>query len=126
MRIKSPLAENAERLRRVISSGAPRIQWALDDSRHVHMAWFEFMENDSLLALRTVYDGDFDAYIQHFALKTGELFDQLFESIEGAPPLPVSEHPNEFVETIRRYNRGPAGGYFFSAYPRTETARIPK
>ena len=126
MRIKAPIAENAERLRRVISSGAPRIQWALDDSRQVHVAWFEFMENDSLLALRTVYDGDFDAYIQHFALKTGELFDQLFECIEGAPPMPVAEHPDEFVETMRRYNRAPAGGYFYSAYPRTETARIPK
>ena len=126
MRIKSPIAEYAERLRRVISSGAPRIQWALDDSRQVHMAWFEFMENDSLLALRTVYDGDFDAYIQHFALKAGELFDQLFECIEGAPPMPVAEHPDEFVETIRRYNRAPAGGYFYSAYPRTETARIPR
>lgn len=126
MRIKAPIAENAERLRRVISSGAPRIKWALDNSSHVHMAWFEFMENDTALALRTVYDGDFDAYIQHFALKDGNLFDQIFECIEGAPPMPVSEHPNEFVETIRRYNRAPAAGFFYSAYPGTEVARIPK
>lgn len=117
MRVKSPVAEHAKRLREVIRAGAPRIQWSLDDSRHVHMAWFEFMENDSLLALRTVYDGDFDAYIQHFALKVGDLFDSLFESIEGAPPAPVAEHPNEFVETIRRYNRAPLGGFFYSAYP---------
>jgi hypothetical protein len=126
MRIKAPVAENAERLRHVISGGAPRIKWALDNSSHVHMAWFEFMENDSLLALRTVYDGDFDAYIQHFALKDGDLFDQLFECIEGAPPMPVAEHPNEFVETIRRYNRAPAAGFFYCAYPRTEVTRIPK
>ena len=124
MRIKSPQAENAERLRRVVRSGAPRIEWALKDSRHVHMAWFEFMENDSLLVLRTIYDGDFDAYIQHFALKVGDLFDLLFESIEGAPPLPVAEHPYEFVETIRRHNRTPLGGYFFSAYPHKEVAQI--
>lgn len=126
MRIKAPVAENAERLRRVISGGAPRIKWALDNSSHVHMAWFEFMENDTVLALRTVYDGDFDAYIQHFALKDGDLFDQLFECIEGAPPMPVSEHPNEFVETIRRFNRAPAAGFFYCAYPATEVNRIPK
>lgn len=124
MRVKSPVAENAERLRQVIRAGAPRIQWSLDDSRHVHMAWFEFMENDSLLALRTVYDGDFDAYIQHFALKVGDLFDALFQLIEGAPPMPVAEHPNEFVETIRRNNRAPAGGFFYSAYPQADVATI--
>lgn len=124
MRIKSPQAENAERLRRVVRSGAPRIEWALQDSRHVHMAWFEFMENDTLLALRTVYDGDFDAYIEHFALKVGDLFDQLFECIEGAPTLPVAENPNDFIDTIRRFNRAPLGGYFFSAYPTKETAQI--
>jgi cytochrome P450 len=124
MRVKSPLADNAERLRRIIRSGAPRIEHALKTSRHVHMAWFEFMDNDSVLALRTVYDGDFDAYIEHFALKVGDLFDQLFECIEGAPPLPVAEYPDEFVETIRRSNRAPLGGYFFSAYPQRETAQI--
>ena len=124
MRVKSPLAENAERLRRVIRSGAPRIESALNESRHVHLAWFEFMENDSLLVLRTVYDGDFDAYIEHFALKVGDLFDELFESLEGAPPTPVAEHPYEFVETIRRINRPPLAGYFYSAYPDREASYI--
>lgn len=117
MPIKTPIAENAERLRRVIQSAAPRIQWLLEDSGIVHVAWFEFMENDTQLALRTVYDGDFDTYIQHFALKAGELFDQLFECIQGGPPRPVAEHPHEFVETIRRFNRTPLAGYFYSAYP---------
>jgi cytochrome P450 len=117
MPIKTPIAENAERLRRVIRSGAPRIQWLLRDSRMVHVAWFEFTDRDTHLALRTVYDGDFDSYIEHFALKAGELFDQLFECIEGAPPMPVSEFPHEFVETIRRYNRTPLGGFFYNAYP---------
>lgn len=124
MPLKSPHAEYAERVRRVIRAGVPRIQWALDDSRHVHMAWFELTEDDRALALRTVYDGDFDAYIQHFALKVGDLFDQLFSCIEGGPPLPVAENPDAFVETIRRYNRKPLGGYFYSAYPKTEVPMI--
>ena len=124
MPVKSPVAEHAEYLRAVIRTGAPRIQWALDDSSMVHVAWFEFMQEDSLLALRTVYDGDFDTYIQHFALRAGDLFDQLFAHIEGGPPMPVAEHPHEFVETIRRYNRAPLGGYFYSAYPDQKVPRI--
>ncbi|HEY8358373.1 MAG TPA: hypothetical protein VIL30_13025, partial [Ramlibacter sp.] len=124
MPVKSPVAENAERLRRVIRAAAPRIEYLLQSSGIVHMAWFEFMEHDTQLALRTVYDGDFDAYMLHFAQSTGELFDQLFESIEGAPPAPVAEHPYAFVETIRRYNRAPLAGYFYCAYPKEKVAEI--
>ncbi|QJW85663.1 hypothetical protein HK414_27850 [Ramlibacter terrae] len=125
MPVRAPVAENAERLRRIIRAAAPRIEYLLADSGIVHVAWFEFMEHDTQLALRTVYDGDFDTYIQHFALTAGELFDQLFSCIEGGPPMPVAEHPNEFVETIRRFNRSPLGGYFYCAYPQQPVARIP-
>lgn len=124
MRIKAPIPENAERLKRVIRDGAPRIERALRNARHLHFAWFELLDNDTKLALHTVYDGDFDAYIQHFALEVDDLFDQLFACIEGGPPLPVAEHPIEFVETIRRYNMVPVGGYFFSAYGNSEVPDI--
>lgn len=124
MRVKSPIEQNAMRLREVIRSGAPRIQELLNESRHVHFAWFEFIESDTVLVLHTVYDGDFAAYIDHFAEQAGDLFDRLFESIEDAPPKPVAKHPNEFVALIQRYNRAPALGYFYSAYPRTEAATV--
>jgi cytochrome P450 len=124
MRIKTPTAANAEALRRVIRYGAPRIERVLRESRHVHFAWFEFIEGDTRLVLHTVFDGDFNAYLQHFALVVGEVFDRLFQYIEDAPPAPVNDHPNEFVDTIRRFHRPPAEGFFFSAYPRTETAQV--
>lgn len=124
MKIRAPVPENALKLRRVIRYGAPRIERALREARHVHFAWFELLENDSKLALHTVFDGDFDAYVQHFALKVDELFDQLFACIEDAPPLPVGKHPDAFVETIRRFNAAPVEGYFFSAYPTTEVPDI--
>lgn len=124
MRIKTPSAANAEALRSVIRVGAPRIEAVLRESRHVHFAWFEFIDNDSKLVLHTVFDGDFNAYLQHFALVVGDVFDRLFRYVEDGPPLPVSEHPNEFVDTIRRFHRPPAEGFFFSAYPRSECARI--
>jgi cytochrome P450 len=124
MRIKAPIQENAERLKRVIVGGAPRIESALIKARHVHFAWFEFIENDTKLVLHTVYDGDFEAYVSHFALTVDDMFDQLFMSIEGAPPLPVRDFPYEFVETLRRFNLPPAAGYLFSAYPTAETHKI--
>jgi hypothetical protein len=68
--------------------------------------------------------GDFESYVEHFALDAGDLFDLLFEHIEDAPPRPVREHPQEFVALIARYNRPPAGGYLFSAYPRSETREL--
>jgi hypothetical protein len=117
MRLKSPVKDSADRVREVIRSGAPRIEEALRGARHVHFAWFELIESDTVLVLHTVYDGPFSAYIQHFALKVGDMFDALFECIETPPPMPVEKFPNEFVAHIQRYNRAPAVGYFFSAYP---------
>ncbi len=124
MRIKTPTASNAQALAAVIRHGAPRIEAVLRESRHVHFAWFEFIDNDSQLVLHTVFDGDFDAYLQHFALVVGDVFDRLFQYIEGAPPLPVNEFPHEFVMTIRRFHRPAAAGYFFSAYPQADAAQI--
>ena len=124
MRIKAPVKDNADRVRDVIRSGAPRIERALRESRHVHFAWFEMIEADTVLVLHTVYDGPFGAYLQHFALDAGDLFDVLFQYIEDPPPMPVDKFPNEFAAHLLSYDRGPAGGYFFSAYPSAEVAQI--
>jgi hypothetical protein len=124
MRLKSPVKDNADRVREVIRSGAPRIEEALRGASHVHFAWFELIESDTVLVLHTVYDGPFSAYIQHFALKVGDLFDALFECIESPPPMPVKKFPNDFVAHIQRFNRAPAAGYFFSAYPGSDVAHI--
>ena len=124
MKIKSPTAEHAEKLKLVIKYGAPSIEKKLMEARHVHFASFHFLENDTKLALFTVFDRDFDAYVAHFALEIGPLFDKIFEHIENAPPLPVDEFPKEFVDTIRRFHMQPAGGYFFSAYPNADAAKL--
>ncbi len=126
MPLKTPLSVHAEMVKKIIAYGAPRIQRRLDQSRHVHFAWFNLQNNDSELALHTVFDGDFDAYIEHFALQVGPLFDQLLQHIQHAPPLPVAEFPKEFVDTIRRFHQPPVGGYFYSAHPlRTVDKTIP-
>lgn len=124
MRVKKPVAVHAEMLKAVIRAGAPRIEWALRESRHIHFAWFEFIEDDNRLVLHTVYDGLFESYIEHFALAVGELFDKIFEHIEDAPPMPVAKYPGAFIDLIRRNDRPVAEGYFFSAYPGAVTAQI--
>lgn len=120
MRVKSPVAEHAPLLRRLIASAVPRIEHELRGFGSVRHAWFEFSDDDTRLVLRTLYEGSFESYIQHFALRAGDLFDGLFEHLEDAPPRPVAEHPHEFVETIRRYNRAPLAGYLFSIEPPQE------
>ena len=124
MRIKSPVKDNADQVRSVIRCGAPQIQRLLREARHVHFAWFELIEADTVLVLHTVYDGPFGAYLQHFALEAGDLFDALFEHLVDPPPMPVKDFPTEFAAHLLRYNRAPAMGYFFSAYPRHEVGQI--
>ena len=124
MRVKTPVSVHAEALKAVIRAGAPRIEQALLRSRHIHFAWFEFIENDNRLVLHTVYDGLFESYIEHFVLEVGELFDKIFEHIEDAPPMPVKQYPGAFIDLIRRNDRPVAEGYFFSAYPALEAEQI--
>jgi cytochrome P450 len=124
MKVRIPVSEHAEALKKVIKYGAPRIEKKLRDAGHVHFAQFLFLENDTKLALFTWYDRDFDSYIEHFATEVGPLFDRIFEHIQDPPPLPVNEFPKEFADTIRRYNARPAGEYIFSAYPNTGVASI--
>ncbi|MBA2963114.1 MULTISPECIES: hypothetical protein [Ramlibacter] len=121
--IKAPVRENAQKLKVLTRAGAPVVERALQDAQNVHFAWFGLVENETHLAMYTVYDGDFDAYVEHFALKV-PLFDEQFRYLEDAPPTPIRLHPKEFVDVIRKYNREPVGGYFYSAYPRVGVASI--
>jgi cytochrome P450 len=117
MRIKSPVAEHAQILQKVITSAAPSIEHLLRHSKMVHFARFVLLNNDTELALFTTYDAPFEEYIRHFARAAGPLFDKIFEHIEEHPPMPVRNHPDEFVEFIRRFDRPSVGGYFFSVNP---------
>lgn len=121
--LKQPYAESAAHLEGLVRYGAFVVQDALDEAKHVHYAWFMLVENRTHLAMMTTYDGDFDSYVEHFAT-TVSLFDEQLKYLEGAPEAPVSKNPKAFVDWIRRHNRAPLGGYFYSAYPRATAARI--
>lgn len=121
--IKAPVAENAAKLEVLTRAGAPVVERALNDAKNVHFAWFGLTHDRTHLTMYTVYDGDFDAYVEHFALKV-PLFDEQFKYLEGAPPSPVRLYPKEFVDFIRKHDNRPLGGYFYSAYPRLGVAEI--
>jgi cytochrome P450 len=121
--IKKPIKENAKKLLELTRAGAPLIEEALEKKKFVHSAYFMLVENDTHLSMMTVYDGDFDAYVEHFAVDV-PLFDEQLKYLEGAPPTPTVKFPKEFVEWIKRHNRAPFGGYFYSAYPTLTVADV--
>lgn len=122
--IKSPVDVHSQALRQVLAMGAPFIEKVLQDSKMVHFASFVFVDNDSKLILFTMYDGDFDTYISHFAREFGHLFDRFFSHMAVQPPMPIRDHPFEFVQYLKQFVVPPVENYYFSAYPEVTTDRI--
>jgi cytochrome P450 len=121
--IRKPVKENAQKLLQLMQVGAPLVEEALERQKFVHSAYFMLVENGTHLSMMTVYDGDFDAYVEHFAIDV-PLFDEQLKYLEGAPRTPTAKFPKEFVEWIKRHNRAPFGGYFYSAYPTDTVADV--
>src|SRR5688500_1605651 len=88
---------------------------ALDKIATVHFARFVFLD-ETRLAVITTYDGDFAAYINEFVDHIGDVFNDLLQHMDGAPPLPVQQHRLEFLEYVLR-NDLRCLPPFYSAYP---------
>jgi hypothetical protein len=119
MKIKSP--QDRVALEMLIADtqsrppGENQIAVALEDVGTVHFARFVFL-NDNQLMVITAFDGEFDDYILLFTDELGPVFDAILQHIQDAPPLPVQEHPQEFLDYVRRNNL-PTVGPMYSAYP---------
>ncbi|MGA8986260.1 MAG: hypothetical protein WB470_26565 [Candidatus Acidiferrales bacterium] len=87
---------------------------ASDSLGTLHLSHFVPFENNHV-GFFTVYDGDFEKYIQDFAEKTSFTFDALFPNIVGGAPTPVAKNAQGFIQWARE-NNYPAIG-FYSAYP---------
>ena len=75
--------------------------------------WVPFEHNH--LGFFTIYDGDFDKYIQDFAEKTSFVFDAVFPHVTGGPQTPVAKNAQAFHQWALENNYPPIG--FYSAYP---------
>ena len=88
---------------------------ALDKLATVHFARFVFLD-DARLAVITTYDGDFECYINEFVDHIGDVFNDLLQHMDDAPPLPVQQHRQEFLDYVRR-NDLRCLPPLYSAYP---------
>lgn len=95
---------------------------ALTQIGTVHFAWFVFLD-ESRFAVITTYDGKFEDYILAFTEKIGDVFDKILEHIKDAPPLPVKQHPEEFLAYVQR-NDLKCIPPFYSAYPNLPVSEI--
>ena len=86
----------------------------LDSVGTVHFSdWVPFENNH--IGFFTIFDGDFEKYIQDFADKTTVVFDTLFPHVVGAPPTSVAKNAQAFYQWALKNNHPPIG--FYSAYP---------
>ena len=80
----------------------------------LHVAhWVPFEHNH--MGFFTIFDGDFEKYIQDFAEKTSFTFDALFPHVIGGAPTPVAKNAQAFYQWGLENNYPPIG--FYSAYP---------
>jgi hypothetical protein len=94
----------------------PHVFPALASLHYVHFARFVPAPDGSALWVITTYDGPLAPYLMDFVDALGDVFTELFQFIEGAPPLPVKKYAREFVEYVSAHNVT-AGGDVWSAYP---------
>jgi Dyp-type peroxidase family len=114
MTIKQPVEVHANALKQLLAEKFTIVEALLDRVGTVHFARFVFLDNDSKLALITTYDGSFDNYIKNYIELAGELFDAMLVHMEDAPPLPVRQYRQEFIDYVQRVDA--ASPAFYSAY----------
>jgi hypothetical protein len=75
------------------------------------------------LAVITTYDGSFDTYINEFIDEIGDVFNAVLQHMDGAPPIPVQQHRQAFLDYVRANDlRGLEP--FYSAYPTASVVTI--
>ena len=83
----------------------------------LHFAWIVALDTQGKLLLSTVYDGDFDIYLDKFIDSAHAQFDKVLPLIQDGPPTPVLENRQAFHDFVRKNNISPLPETFFSAYP---------
>jgi hypothetical protein len=126
MTIKSPA--DYEQLHGLVQqmSSAPLadnpIAVAADALGIIHFLRFVFLENNTKLGVFTIYDGDFDTYVNEFVNQVGPVFDAVLTHMADAPPLPTQTYREQFNAYVRA-NDVPVA-MFYSAYPTTTVLDI--
>ena len=127
MSIKAPadFAQLSGLLQKIQSAPPEKnpIWLALTKLNTVHFARFVFLEHNTRLAVITTYDGSFDTYINEFIDEIGDVFNALLAHMSDAPPLPVQQNRQAFLDYVKK-NDLRAIEPFFSAYPKATVLDI--
>jgi hypothetical protein len=115
LQLKSSAASTKPSILSNINAGAPDI---------LHFAWLIALDDKGKLLLSTVYDGDFDLYLDKFIDSSHAAFDAIFPLIQDGPPTPVLQNRQAFHDFVRKNNISPIPGTFFSAYPKLNVEAI--
>lgn len=92
-----------------IVAAQPKIDLAIRELSFLHFARFVPSWDGSALMVITEFDGPLDDYVLDFVIVVGDVFDKLLSYVQSPPPLPVREHPSEFLLFVRQWNRVPYG-----------------
>jgi len=104
----------AERLRKKLASDSKfgnENNAVVDRVGTLHDMRFTIFDNDTRLLFASTFDGDWDAYIDDFAILIPDLIDHVFEEVEDYPGI---KDPN-IKDFIVKYQV--TSTYFYSAYP---------
>ncbi len=115
LQLKSSAASTQPSILSNINAGVPDI---------LHFAWLIALDDKGKLLLSTVYDGDFDVYLDKFIDSSHAAFDAIFPLIQDGPPTPVLQNRQAFHDFVRKNNISPVPGTFFSAYPTLNVVAI--
>ncbi len=103
MNLVMPLADNSPlgraRLIQTLAGAVEEVIAGLDNTQIVHFARFTIVDDN--LCMFSFYDGDFSNYIRDFIYNVGSAFDALLAFVEDHPPLPVEQHPDEFIAWVK-------------------------
>jgi hypothetical protein len=130
LNLTAPLKQDAEsqaRLKHLVDNFATAVQPLMDaalrESERVHFARVVVIHNQYVQVL-TEFDGDPLEYTEFFRLKLGDVFQQLFSLVDGAPPWDELNNELRFMEYTQSLNLPSLGestvgndgrGYLFSA-----------
>jgi hypothetical protein len=110
----------APTLIKLLSENEAAINAALTKVGTVHFARFLFLNENTLLVI-TTYDGDFNTYIEQFTNILGNVFDAIFGLTNPAPPLPVQNNVQAFIDFVQKWN---LKSNLYSAYPQCTVQQI--
>jgi hypothetical protein len=87
-----------------LKDAGPQAHEALASLRTVASARFVMEPTGSALWVMTVFDGDMGSYLMDFVGVLADVFDAILVYVHGAPPLPVRDHAQAYVEFVKAHS----------------------